>query len=117
MQDLIRPISDREFDIYALSLDSPSVLDVCEFEGGWMSRDGSCVGAILRGPQATDRRTLILRRQTDARFVVTQEKSISKEPKEAAEEIAVAMRVGDPPEAIKPGVKRRPLLLDLKGRS
>ena len=117
MQELIRPLSEREFGIYALSIDSPSVLDLCDFETGWISRDGSCVGVILRGPALLDRRALVLRRQIDARFVVTQDRVTPREPKAAAAEIAIAMRVGDPPEAIKPGVRRRPLLLDLRGRT
>lgn len=117
VEDVIRSISAREFDIYALSVDSPSVLDEYDFAAGWISRDGSCVGAILRGPDLHDRRGFVLRRQIDARFLVTYDGAISKDPNAAAAEIVSAMRVGDPPEAIKPGAKRRPLLLDLNGRT
>ena len=74
MENRLIPISEREFRIYALSLQPPSVADSHDVEGAWKSADGSCVGALLVGDG--DGRMLILRRQVDARFVVVAEERV-----------------------------------------
>ena len=61
MENRLIPISEREFSIYALSLQPPSVADSHDVEGAWKSPDGSCVGALLVGDG--DGRMLILRRR------------------------------------------------------
>ena len=115
MENRLIPISEREFRIYALSLQPPSVADSHDVESAWKSPDGSCVGALLVGHG--DGRMLILRRQVDARFVVVAEERVDLAAAGIMARVEAAMRIADPPEPLKPGTKRRPLLLDLAGRT
>ena len=60
---------------------------------------------------------IILRRQVDARFVVVDEERVDLVATGVMARLEAAMRIADPPEPLKPGTKRRPLLLDLEGRT
>lgn len=115
MENRLVPISEREFRIYALSLQPPSVVDSHDFRAGWKSADGSYVGALFTA--SGDERMLILRRQVDARFVVVAEDRVSLSAADIVSRVERAMRITDPPEALKPGTKRRPLLLDVGSRT
>lgn len=115
MTDRLIPISEREFRIYALALQPPSLVDVLDFENGWKSADGSCAGAVL-GDGAV-RRILALRRQVDARFRIVGDEPVDRGASDVKDRVKAAMRIADPPEPLEPGTKRRPLLLDLEGRT
>ena len=107
---LVVPISEREFDLYALSLPHGPNYDPFVIRSGWKSCDNRCVGVLLNDPNKGDIRVLVLRRQVDHRFVVTHQRAGLLSEDAALNELLAAMRPDDPPEQIPPGVKRRQLL-------
>jgi len=106
----IQPISQREFDIYTLSLTRGPNFEPCAFRAGWKSSRAGAIGAVLVDPAERSFRTIVLRRQVDYRFSVTHESGGHTSQDEAAAVVAEAMRPEDPPEPLPPGDKRRPAL-------
>jgi hypothetical protein len=103
----IQPISEREFDIYALSLTRGPNFNPYVFRSAWKSPHAGTVGAILIDPTERSLRTIVLRRRVDHRFAVTQENDDHMSLDAAAAGVAAAMRPDDLPEALPPGDKRR----------
>lgn len=103
----IQPISEREFDLYALSLPRGPNFEHHVFHAAWKSPRSGTVGAVLADPTQQRFRTLVLRRRIDHRFTVTHQSDGCTSPDEAAAIVAEAMRPEDPPEALSPGEKRR----------
>ena len=106
----IQPISEREFDVYALSLPRGPNFGSRVFHSAWKSAHSNSVGAVLIDPRKNSFSTIVLRRRVDHRFVVTYERQSAASPDEAAAAVAEAMRPEDPPEVLSPGEKRRPKL-------
>lgn len=107
---VIQPISEREFNLYALSLPCGPNFENRVFHAAWKSLRGGAVGAVLIDPVKQRFSTLVLRRRVDHRFAVVQQTDSYASPDEAAAAVAVAMRPEDPPEALPHGEKRRPEL-------
>jgi hypothetical protein len=107
---LIVPITQHEFDLYALSLRRGPNFDPLVFHSAWKAGEGVSIAAVLHDEQGGFA-TLVMRRQTDHRFVVTHETKRLTTLDTATREAIEAMRPDDPPEALKPGMKRRPILV------
>ena len=105
------PITEREFDLYALSLPRGPNFDPLVLHSAWKSRDRRSVGAVLFDPQKQDFGIVTLRRQIDHRFVVTHQHQGLRTPYDAKRDLVAAMRPGEPAEPLPSGEKRRPQLL------
>ena len=113
---LLLPLSERCFDLYALSLPRGPNFHPWSFRSAWSSGKDSCIGAVLQLSPAGPFATLILRRQVDHRFVLTHRKETIGSEQEAFADLAANMQFSAP-EPLRPGDKRRPLLLDTAGRT
>lgn len=105
------PISEREFDIYALSLARGPSFDPLVVHSAWKARGGQSVGAVLFDSQKQDFGIVTLSRQIDHRFVVTSQHQGLHTHYDAERELMSAMRSGEPTVPLPSGEKRRPLLL------
>lgn len=110
-QRLITPISQRQFELYALSLDRGPNFDPAHIFGSYQVRRGSASGCILLDPEQGTFTSLALRRRVDHRWVKIDEGGAWSTPEAALDHLSIRMRSGDPPEPLPPGARRRPLLL------
>ena len=94
----IQPISEREFNIYALSLTYGPNFSHDAFHAAWKAPRAGAIGAVLVDPAERSFRTIVLRRQVDYRYAVTHESGGHASEDEAAAAVAEAMRPEDPPE-------------------
>lgn len=104
-----RPISQREFAIYALSLPTGPDYNPESFDSAWISENDRAVGALLK-PEGKGYDYIVMRRQVDHRFVPTAVRNGPSSRESAEAELKAAMRPDGAQEPIPPGVKRRPLL-------
>ena len=107
---MIQSISEREFELYALSLPYGPNFEKYVFHMAWKSRHGDAVGAVLIDPEQQRFCALALRRRVDHCFTVTHQTDNHTSADEAAATVAAGMRPGDPPERLPPGTKRSPEL-------
>lgn len=108
---LITPISQRQFELYALSLErGPNFWPAHIFSAYQAGRSGTS-GCILLDPEQGTFISLALRRRTDHCWIKVDESGPYSTPEAALDHLSIGMRVGDPPEPLPPGAKRRPLLL------
>jgi hypothetical protein len=103
---LIVPIPKREFELYALSLPRGPNFELRVFHSAWKARNAGSVGAVLRDPRGRFD-TLVMRRQTDHRFVVTHKAQGFATEDRANEDVTKALRPDSPPEAVPSGIKKR----------
>src|SRR5262249_32725476 len=68
---LIVPISEREFNLYALSLPAGPNFGPVIYRSGWKSQDGRSAGALFFDPNRQKFEIVVLRRRTDHCFVPT----------------------------------------------
>jgi len=108
---LVVPVSEREFDLYALSLSRGPNFDPFVLHSRWKSRDGGSVGAVLFDPDKGDFGVLTLRRQVDHRFVITRQHHGLRTQDDALADLMTAMRPGEEAEPLPPGEKKRQPLL------
>lgn len=108
---LVFPISQRKFELYGLALEHGPNFEPYILCSPWMSEDQVSVGALLVRPDTNDYGVVVLRRQIDHRFVVTHQERSLKSEMEALSRLTDAMRVGEAPESLLPGSKKRQLLL------
>ncbi|MFT4933975.1 MAG: hypothetical protein ACI9LT_000648 [Pseudoalteromonas distincta] len=110
-QPLITPISQRKFELYALSLDRGPNFDPANIFSAYQAGRGSRSGCLLLDPEQRTFTSLALRRRIDHRWIKVDESGPYPTPEAALGRLSIAMRAGDPPEPLPPGVRRRPLLL------
>ena len=103
----IQPISEREFDLYALSLPTGPNFDNYIFHAAWKTPRSTAVGAVLTDPVRQNFRSLIMRRKIDHRFNYAYLDHSYTTPDDAAAAVADAMRPDAPAEPLSPGEKRR----------
>lgn len=113
---LINPISQRQFELYALSLERGPNFGPVQMLRAYQAGRGSTSGCILLHPEQGTFSSLALRRRVDHRWIKVGEDGSCSTPEAAFERLSIAMRVGDTPEPLPPGAKRRPLLLKLGSR-
>ncbi|MBX9828021.1 MAG: hypothetical protein K2Y27_23885 [Xanthobacteraceae bacterium] len=115
-QRLIAPIGQRQFELYALSLDRGPNFDPAHiFESYQAGRCGAS-GCILLDPEQGSFTSLALRRRVDHCWVKVDESGPWSTPEAALDRLGVSMRGGDPPEPLPPGARRRPLLVNVGPR-
>lgn len=106
------PISEREFELYALSLPrGPNFYPFLPC-AAWKTKGGGAVGAVLVDPDEQRLKTIVLRRRIDHRFVLAHEGKEIESEEEALADLAAELGRNVPPLALPPGEKRRPALLD-----
>lgn len=110
-QRLITPINQRQFELYALSLERGPNFDPAQIFGSYQAERGSASGCILLDPERAAFTSLTLRRRVDHRWVKIDESGPYTTPEAALEHLSISMRGGDPPEPLPPSTRRRPLLL------
>lgn len=108
---LITPIIQRQFELYALSLERGPNFDPANIFRAYQGGRGLTSGCILIDPEQGTFSSIALRRRIDHRWIKVGEGGPYSTPEAALDRLSIAMRVGDPPEPLPPGAKRRPLLL------
>ncbi|MGV0821162.1 hypothetical protein [Martelella sp. AMO21009] len=108
---LITPISQRQFELYALSLERGPNFDPAHIFGAYQAGRGSTSGCILLDPEQGIFTSLALRRRIDHCWIKVDEGGPYSTPEAALDRLSIAMHAGDPPEPLPPGAKRRPLLV------
>ena len=113
---LVVPIPEREFNLYALALPEGPNFEPHVVVSGWKCDNARSVGGVLLDHDTGDFAILAFRRRIDHCFVVTSSRSGFASHEEALIGLTAAMRPGEPPESLSPGVKKRPPLLDIGNR-
>jgi hypothetical protein len=113
---LVVPIPEREFNLYALALPEGPNFEPYVVVSGWKCDNASSVGGVLLDHDTGDFAIRVFRRRIDHCFIVTSSKSGFASHEAAFLELTAALRPGVVPESIPPGVKKRPLLLDIGNR-
>jgi hypothetical protein len=108
---LITPIIQRQFELYALSLERGPNFDPANIFRAYQGGRGLTSGCILLDPEQGTFSSIALRRRIDHRWIKVGEGGPYSTPEAALDRLSIAMRVGDPPEPLPPSAKRRPLLL------
>ena len=112
MMERLVPISEREFNIYALSLLRGPNFEPFEFVEAWKAKQGAAVGAVFAFPKVGDFLVLAMCRQGDHRFVITFE-DVGFHTLEAANQTLHNHLIDTKlPAPVAPGYKRRSLLLE-----
>ncbi|MCG7394258.1 hypothetical protein MHY87_15235 [Microvirga sp. ACRRW] len=111
VQRQITPISQRQFELYTLSLERGPNFDPVQIFRTYQAGRGSASGCILLDPERGIFTTLALRRRIDHRWTVVDEGGPYPTSKVALENLKISMCGGDAPEPLRPGARRRPLLM------
>lgn len=113
---LIKPISQRQFELYALSLERGPNFEPAHIFGAYQAGRGGASGCILLDPERGAFTTLALRRRIDHRWVRVDEGGPYSTSEAALDHLSISMRGGEPPEPLPPSTRRRPLLLETGAR-
>ena len=113
---MIKPISSREFNLYALCLKHGPNFDPWEIFGTYKLGRGIACGCILFDPRRHVFSTLTLRRRVDHCWIVVDEGKVFATPEAALDNIGLNMKVDQPEEALPSGARRRKRLLKLGTR-
>jgi hypothetical protein len=113
---LVLSIPEREFNLYALALPEGPNFEPYVVVSGWKCDKAMSVGGVLLDHDTRDFGFIAFRRQIDYRFVVTSTGFGFQSGETALMELTAAMRPGEPAEALRPGVKKRRLLLKTDDR-
>lgn len=108
---LITPISQRQFELCALSLERGPNFDRAHIFSAHQGGRGSASGCILLDPEQGTFSSLALRRRVDQRWIKVDESGSYSTPEAALDRLSIAMRVGDQPEPLPPGSRCRARLL------
>lgn len=108
---LVTPISQRQFELYALSLERGPNFYPAHIFSAYQAGNGAVTGCILLDPTKEAFTTLAMRRRIDHSWIKVEESGPYPTPETALDRLSVTMRAGDPAEPLPPGAKRRPLLL------
>ena len=103
----IQPISNRKFDLHALSLPGGPNFENCVFHAAWKTPRSGAVGAVLINLENQRLYAVVLRRGLDHRFIITRKTDRCTSVNEASAAVATAMRPEDLPEALPSGEKCR----------
>ncbi len=105
---LITPISRRQFELYALSLERGPNFDPAHIFSAYQAGRGSASGCILLDAEQGTFASLALRRRVDHSGIKVDEGGPYSTPEATLDGLSIAMRVGNQPEPVPPG-DRRPL--------
>jgi hypothetical protein len=96
------PLAQREFELYALSLPRGPNFGPLVVQSAWKAENANSIGVVFQDEQGGFEK-LVMRRQVDHRFVVTQSGETHADADHATHEVAEAMRQNAPPEKLQPG--------------
>jgi len=108
---LIRPISHRQFELYALSLERGPNFEPSTIFAAYQVGRGSACGCILLDEERGTFSTIALRRRVDHCWVCVDQQHPFAAPEQALEALSIAMRGGDAPASLPPGARRRTPLM------
>jgi hypothetical protein len=112
----LRPISEREFELYAMALRRGPNFASARLLSTWASQRVTEVGCTFHEAHF-GYGFLALRRCVDHRFGLVEQQSAMRSHDDALEGMRSSLRIGQPPNPLPPGERRRPLLFDLQGRT
>ncbi|CZT27990.1 hypothetical protein [Pseudomonas cerasi] len=104
-------ISQRQLELYALSLEHGPNFDPAHIFSAYQAETGGVTGCILLDPDTGAFTYLAMRRRIDHCWIKVDESGPYSTPETALDLLTVAMPASDPPEPSPPGVRRRPHLL------
>jgi hypothetical protein len=113
---LIKPISVRQFELYALSLERGPNFDPASVFAAYQVGRGAACGGILLDQETGTFSTIAMRRRVDHCWTCVAKSGPFPAPEQALDALSLDMRGGDPPEPLPPGVRRRPLLIEVGPR-
>jgi hypothetical protein len=113
---LLTSVTQREFEIYALSLSRGPNFGPYRYQAGWKSHCAVSVGAVLADNESRRFAAIVLRRQVDHRFTLTFDAWNLVTPDDAANKVAGAMRPEEAADPLPSGVRRRRLLIEPGGK-
>lgn len=116
MPDLVS-ISDREFELYALTLPSGPNFDDSRLLSTWRNDRHTGVGTTFWLPSSQSYGFLAMRRRVDHRLVQVANQTGFADHDAALAAMRNAMKPEETPEPIPSGERRRPLLSDLGNRT
>lgn len=108
---MIRPITKRQFELYALGLEQGPNFEPSEIYRAYVVGRSEACGCILFNP-TNGFTTLAMRRRIDHCWVLVDRNGPFTTPEEALNNLSISMRGGDPPEPLAAGVRKRALLRD-----
>lgn len=108
---LLTPISQRQFELYTLSLERSPIFSA------YQARNGGVTGCILLDPARRAFTTLAMHRGIDHCWIKVDESAPYSTPETTPDPLSISMRTDGPAEPLPPGAKRRPLLLKPGPRS
>ncbi|QQE91095.1 hypothetical protein [Azotobacter chroococcum] len=112
----LTPLTRRAFDLYSMSLPHGPNYGDDIFVSAWKSERTSGVGGIFR-TMAGSFSIVMLRRRVDHCFVAIAQGGSFATQEEALSQLKAALKLGKPPEPLPAGVRRRPSIFDLGGRT
>jgi hypothetical protein len=110
-QRLIKPISQRQFELHALSLERGPNFDPSHIFSAYQVGQSSACGCIRLDPERGAFTTLAMRRRVDHFWVRVDEGGPFSAPETALDHLSISMRGGEPPDPLPPGARRRPPLM------
>jgi len=113
---LIKPISVRQFELYALSLERGPNIETATIFAAYQVGRGSACGGILLDQETGAFSTVAMRRRVDHCWACVARTGPFSTPGQALNALSIDMRGGDAPEPLLPGVRRRPLLIEVGPR-
>jgi hypothetical protein len=108
---LIKPISRRQFELYALSLERGPNFEPSKIFAAYQVGPGKSCGCILLNEDLGSFSTLALRRRVDHRWVQVAQQGPFTTSEQALDALAISMRGNDAPEPLPPGARRRASLM------
>lgn len=113
----MRELPQWEFDIYALSLPRGHGFGNRPPVGAWGSDDGLGCGVVTQDIDNYDFGFLVMRRRVDLVWTVTAQTHGLSSKVEACEQMASALKEGQPREPLPPGISARSALYEQEGRT
>ena len=102
-QRLTTPISQSQFELYALSLERGPDFDPAHIFSASQAGRGSASGCILLDSEQGTFTSVALRRCVDHCWTKVDEGAPYSNPEAALDGLRIAMRAGDPPEPLPRG--------------
>lgn len=113
---LIKPISIRQFELYALSLERGPNFEPSTAFAAYQVGRGSACGGILRDQEGGTFSTIAMRRRVDHCWTCVAHHGPFLTPEQALDTLSINMRGGDAPEPLPSGARRRRSLIEIGAR-
>ena len=110
---LIKPISHRQFELHALSLERGPNFEPSAIFAAYQVGCGTACGCVLLDEERGTFSTIALRRRVDYCWVCVDQQDPFSTPEQALDALSIGMRGGDVPEPLPPGTRRRAPLMKI----